>query len=201
MSKFLKINLLIKYLLILIILISVSSCDQSEKAEKKFGSGKVIVKVFSSLTCPHCANFHLQVIVELKKKYNDSSQVEFKHVSFPLDLAALNAEKIMYCFNNNEKRFDFLTEIYKNQKSWAVGSDIILINDSIKKIGKKLGLESTKMNKCLEDDKIQEKILNERISAQKKYKISSTPTIYINKKKYTGKHEFNAFEKEMVKEF
>ena len=141
------------------------------------------------------------MIVELKKKYNNSSQVEFKHVSFPLDLAALNAEKIMYCFNNNEKRFDFLTEIYKNQKSWAVGSDIILINDSIKKIGKKLGLESTKMNKCLEDDKIQEEILNERISAQKKYKISSTPTIYINKKKYTGKHEFNAFEKEMVKEF
>ena len=162
---------------------------------------KVVVKVFSSLTCPHCANFHLKVIVELKKKYNNSSQVEFKHVSFPLDLAALNAEKIMYCFNNNEKRFDFLTEIYKNQKSWAVGSDIVLINDSIKKIGKKLGLESAKMNKCLEDDKIQEEILNERISAQKKYKISSTPTIYINEKKYSGKHEFNAFEKEMAKEF
>ena len=82
-----------------------------------------------------------------------------------------------------------------------MGSDIVLINDSIKKIGKKLGLESAKMNKCLEDDKIQEEILNERISAQKKYKISSTPTIYINEKKYSGKHEFNAFEKEMAKEF
>ena len=37
--------------------------DKFEKAEKKFGSGKVIVKVFSSLTCPHCANFHLQVCI------------------------------------------------------------------------------------------------------------------------------------------
>ena len=40
------------------------------------------------------------------------------------------------------------------------------------------------MNKCLEDDELQDRILNERINAQKNYKISSTPTIYINDKKY-----------------
>ena len=30
---------------------------------------KVTVKVFSSLTCPHCANFHITVFDELKKDY------------------------------------------------------------------------------------------------------------------------------------
>ena len=34
---------------------------------------------------------------------------------------------------------------------------------------------------------------------QKKYKISSTPTIYINDKKYEGKHDFKSFRKKLEK--
>ena len=40
------------------------------------------------------------------------------------------------------------------------------------------------MKKCINNDKLTN--FNERIDAQKKYKISSTPTIYINDKKYEG---------------
>ena len=31
-------------------------------------NAKVTVKVFSSLTCPHCANFHTSVFENLKKE-------------------------------------------------------------------------------------------------------------------------------------
>ena len=48
------------------------------------------------------------------------------------------------------------------------------------------------MDKCLKNENVQDQILNERIEAQKKYKIQSTPTIYINEKKYEGKHKYNA---------
>jgi len=51
------------------------------------------------------------------------------------------------------------------------------------------------MDECLSNAKLQDRILNERIEAQKKYKISSTPTIYINNKKYEGKHNFKSFKK------
>ena len=40
------------------------------------------------------------------------------------------------------------------------------------------------MNKCLDNENSQDEILNERIEAQKKYNIQSTPTIFINEKKY-----------------
>ena len=49
------------------------------------------------------------------------------------------------------------------------------------------------------NEKTQELILNERIEAQKKYSISSTPTIYINDKKYEDKHEFKSFKKHIDK--
>ena len=32
---------------------------------------KVTVKVFSSLTCPHCATFHTSIFNKLKKEYID----------------------------------------------------------------------------------------------------------------------------------
>ena len=55
------------------------------------------------------------------------------------------------------------------------------------------------MSKCLNDDKAQDDILNQRIDAQKKYKIESTPTIVINEKKYTGKSNYEQFKKAIEK--
>ena len=52
-----------------------------------------------------------------------------------------------------------------------------------------------KMNTCLSDSKVQDEILNQRIEAQKKYKIDSTPTIIVNEKKYTNKLDFKTFKK------
>ena len=186
---------------VLIFFFSSTHLLASEKNILKIGSdnAKVTVKVFSSLTCPHCANFHEKIFDDLKREYIDNKKVKFEHHSFPLDLAALNAEKILRCTSDINLRFKLLSEIYKKQDSWAVGSDINKINNSLLEIGLGLNLDKTKMNICLNDEKIQEKILNERIAAQKKYKISSTPTIIINEKKYEDVHEFSNFKKKIEK--
>ena len=156
---------------------------------------KITVKVFSSLTCPHCANFHTAVFNNLKKDYIDKGLVRFEHHAFPLDLAALNAEVIVRCQTDNEKKFQLLEEIYKKQKFWAVGSDIKKINVLIKEVGLGFNLSDDKMEKCLNNSNAQDEILNQRIQAQKKYKIESTPTIIINEKKYTNKIDYKSFKK------
>ena len=176
----------------------------SVNAENKYleigeTNAKVVIKVFSSLTCPHCANFHQKIYKDLKKEFIDKGTVRFEHHSFPLDLAALNAEIIIRCQKDKNKRFQLLSEIYKKQNQWAVGSDINVINESIKKIGLDSGLSNKKMDNCLKNEIVQDKILNERIEAQKQFKIKSTPTIYINEKQYSGKHEYKFFKKAIEK--
>tara|TARA_Y100000591_G_scaffold132145_1_gene113260 strand:- start:37 stop:630 length:594 start_codon:yes stop_codon:yes gene_type:complete len=156
---------------------------------------KIVVKVFSSLTCPACANFHSEIYYELKKDFINSGLVKFEHHPFPLDLAALNAEIILRCIIKDEKKFELLGRIYKEQNLWAVGSDINRINDSIKKIGSEFDMKDDKMDSCLKNDKSQDEILSQRIEAQKKYKIQSTPTIFINEKKYSGKIDYKQFKK------
>ena len=110
----------------------------SSKAESKTlsigeESAKVTIKVFSSLTCPHCANFHIEIFENLKKDFIDKGLVKFEHHAFPLDLAALNAEIIVRCHTDNEKKFKLLEKMYTKQKLWAVGTDINKIKNLIKK--------------------------------------------------------------------
>ena len=96
-------------------------------------------------------------------------------------------------------KFELLTKIYDKQKKWAVGSDINKINEILIKIGSDSKINESKFKKCLENEKTQELILKERIKAQKEYNITSTPTIYINDKKYEDKHEFKSFKKQIDK--
>tara|TARA_B100001559_G_C16362580_1_gene558096 strand:+ start:323 stop:913 length:591 start_codon:yes stop_codon:yes gene_type:complete len=183
--------------LILIFIIFLSFASRADSKVMSMGNpdAKVTVKVFSSLTCPHCANFHTTVFNNLKKDYIDKGLVKFEHHAFPLDLAALNAEVVVRCQVNNKKKFELLEEIYKKQNFWAVGSDINKINDLIKKIGVKFNLSEEKMDACLNDNKAQDSILTERIEAQKKYKIDSTPTVIVNGKKYNNKVDYKTFKK------
>ena len=183
------------------LIISISFSTQADDNFLVIGNdnAKVIVKVFSSLTCPHCANFHKNIYEDLKKDYIDKKMVKFEHHSFPLDMAALNAEIVIRCHENSTKKFQLLSDLYEEQNNWAVGSDINYINKAIKKIGLNSGLENAKIDNCLKNEDTQNQILNERIEAQKKYKIQSTPTIFINDKKYEGKHNYKSFEKVLKK--
>ena len=190
------------YLLILFFILTqflISSNAYSETLKIGNKNAKITVKVFSSLTCPHCASFHKKIFEKLKVNYIDTNKVKFEHHAFPLDLAALNAEKIVRCASTPEVKFKLLHKMYDKQKIWAVGSDIEKINKKLIEIGIESKIDQNKLKKCLENEDTQDKILQERIEAQKNFNITSTPTIYINEKKYEDKHEFKSFKKQLDK--
>ena len=192
---------MIKLIYKIIFIIAVFFSVEAKSKEVGIGNinSKVTIKVFSSLTCPACANFHSKIFYQIKEEFIDKGLVRFEHHPFPLDLAALNAEIIVRCHVDNTKKFKLLGKIYEKQKLWAVGSDINKINDSIKKIGLESNLNNKDMDDCLKDENKQDEILNQRIDAQKKYEIESTPTILINEKKYKGKIEYIEFKKVLEK--
>lgn len=192
-----EINNFLKTVLVIFLFFTV----QAESKILSTGSpdAKVTVKVFSSLTCPHCASFHEVIFDKLKDEYIDKGLIRFEHHAFPLDLAALNAEVVLRCQTNNDTKFKLLGEIYKKQTFWAIGSDINKINSLIKKVGLDFDLTENKMDECLKNSDVQDEILNQRIEGQKKYKIEATPTIFINEKKYLGKVDYKSFKKVIEK--
>ena len=193
---------LIKIILFYFILSLKCFSDNSETNSNLIvlGQDKAIIKikVFSSLTCPHCANFHTKVVPEIKREYIDTGKVQLIFIDFPLDQVAFNASKILHCLDSKEQ-ITFLDIVYETQQKWTIGSDIDEINNNLKKIVKNLGISSTQFNKCLIDEAISDKILNSRIDANRKYSIDSTPTIVINEKKLEGSASFKNIEKEIEK--
>ena len=73
------------------------------------------------------------------------------------------------------------------------------INNNLKDVVKKLGINSNQFDKCINDEVIEDKILNGRIDGQKKYSINSTPTVIINEKKLKGPNSFESIKKEIEK--
>ena len=191
----LKLSILFKIFVIYLVI-----CFKAYADNPKLGSddAKIKIKVFSSLTCPHCASFHNKVVPEIKKNYVDSGKVQIIFIDFPLDQAAFNASKLLHCLDQKQK-INFLDTVYENQNSWTNGSNIDEINSNLKAIVENLGISSGQFDKCLNNEIISDKILNGRINGHQKYSINSTPTIIINEKKFEGSANFKSIKKKIEK--
>jgi protein-disulfide isomerase len=161
-------------------------------------NAKIKIYSYQSLTCPHCARFHVQIYPLLKKDYIDTGIVKIYFKHFPLDLAALNAAKIAQCVNK-EIRIPFLDHLYETQESWIKGEKIEDINQNLKKSVRKFGLNEYDFDKCLAFEDVENFVLNSRIEAVKKFKIKSTPTIVINDEIFKGTLEYKNLRKILEK--
>jgi len=155
---------------------------------------KIKIFVYSSLTCPHCASFHNNIYPLLKKNFIDNGIVKIYFKHFPLDLAALNASKILQC-TNKKNRLILLNHLYKNQEKWIQGEAIEEINKNLQNILNDLKISEVNFNKCLAMKDIEDFILNERIEAVKKHEINSTPSIIINDEKFKKAIEYKNLKK------
>ena len=173
-------------LLAIIVLGSFSNLNAEEIKRITVGNkdAKITIIAFESLTCSHCANFHKNVYPELKKEYLDTglAKIEFRH--FPLDIAAFNASKVAQC--NNDGNSDILESLYANQQKWVKGSSVEEANKYLQIFLKNEGF-SIDFESCVNNKNIEDFVLNDRIEGAKNFKISSTPTIIINNKKFEKK--------------
>ena len=184
--------------IVILLLSSCSPSDDNKKSENKTKTNieisgkiqriiigdknaKITIIAFESLTCSHCANFHKDVLPQLKKEYLDAglAKIEFRH--FPLDAAAFNASKISQCKNDGDSAI--LNSLYTNQQKWVKGSSVQEANENLKKFLTSEGFELN-FDKCINNKEIEDFVLNDRIDGAKNFKVNSTPTIVINNKKF-----------------
>ncbi len=189
------------FLVVLYLLLNeaVVKADNSQEIKRIFignENAKITIMAYESLTCSHCANFHIKILPELKKEYIDNGivKIEFRH--FPLDIAAFNASKITQC--KNDGKSEILNSLYLNQTEWVKGQSIEGINENLKNF-----LKSKKFNinfdECITNKKIEDFILNDRIEGVKKFKINATPTIIINNKKFEKSLNYKNLKKTLEK--
>jgi protein-disulfide isomerase len=143
----------------------------------------VTIIEYASLSCPHCAAFHREALEKLKAEYIDNKQVKFVHRDFPLNQPALTAGMFAICQAQDqkaefsEKYYNLLKALFKTQDSWAFDPKYI---EKLQSIAQLDGMTLDRFNSCINDKKLQERILSERMIAAKGLQIQSTPTFFIN---------------------
>lgn len=131
---------------------------------------------YSSMTCPHCAAFHKEVLPKIKAKYIDTGKAKYIIREFPLDNVAAAAFMLARCIDP-AKYFDFVDLLYANQEEWAFKDNPI---PGLQKFAKQVGFTEDKFNECLKDPKLLKHVEWVRDRASKQFGVKATPTFFIN---------------------
>ena len=162
----------------------------AEPAEMSLGDADAPVTIieYASLTCPHCAEFHTEVLPGLKERYIAPGKVRLVYRDFPLDQRALAAATLAHCAGS-DRYFGFLDVLFQSQDRWARADDL----GPLLQLGRLAGLSEEQMNACLADQELQDAILKERLDGQDQFDISSTPSFVIDGETYAGSRDVEGF--------
>jgi protein-disulfide isomerase len=160
--------------------------DKVEVASDETILGKIDAPVtiveYASMTCPHCAQFHNSVLPAIKSEFIEKGHVRLVFRDFPLDNLALTASVVARCAGR-ERYFPFVDALFASQNKWARDRNPMAALSRIARLG---GMSQADFDSCLKKKEVAEKVLEQRLEADKTYGVRSTPTIIVNGDLYGG---------------
>jgi protein-disulfide isomerase len=174
--------------------------DQAELAKAGpagdvvLGSDKAPVTVieYASMTCPHCAHFSTTTFPELQKRYIDTGKVRFIFREFPLDALAAAGFMLARCAGK-DKFLPVIEALFTKQPEWMVKEPIA----PLREIAKQFGFTEQSFDACLANQKVLDDIQEVRDRAATKLGVNSTPTFFINGKRFVGDQSIETMAKEI----
>jgi protein-disulfide isomerase len=141
----------------------------------------VTIVEYASMTCSHCAHFHVTTMPELKAKYIDTGKVRLIFREFPFDPRAEAGFMLARCSNDNY--FPMVDVLFKQQQNWA---SVENAKDALLQISKLAGFSQESFEACLTDQKLLDDVRAVQKRGSDEFKVDSTPTFFINGNTYKG---------------
>lgn len=163
----------------------------SMMSDKVIGQSDAPITIieYSSLTCPHCAAFHTDLLPLLQAGYLDTGKAKLIYRDYPLDVTALDAAMVARC--SGDRYFDVLGRLYQSQSTWAQASSLAA---ALKQVVAPVGMTSAVVDACLADKDLQNAILAMESTGTGTFGVRATPTFIINGQKYEGAPSWSDFQ-------
>lgn len=149
----------------------------------------VTITEYSSLTCPHCADFHADTLPELKKTYIDTGRAKLVFRDFPLDPLALAGALVARCAPEGVY-FKLLDILFARQGEWARAENPV---EALKQYGRLSGMSDASLDACLKNEDLLKAIQDVQKQANEGLGINSTPSFVIDGQLVTGARSADAF--------
>jgi protein-disulfide isomerase len=145
---------------------------------------------YSSMTCPHCAAFHKEVLPAIKSKYIDTGKVKYIIREFPLDNVAATAAMLARCVEP-ARYYDFVDMLYSRQEDWAYKDQPL---PELQKLSKQAGFTEERFKQCSSDEKTLNYISWVRDRGNKQFGVRATPSFFVNGKRIKGAATIQKFD-------
>lgn len=158
------------------------------------GDNNAILTVveYSSLSCPHCAHFHETVWPTIEKEFVTTGKVKWVVRHFPLNDPAMKASELVECAGQNGlKRENFIKVLFDMQAQWAFDETGYL--KDLKQLASVGGVDSAQFDSCMADKSLETKVLTMRQEAADKLHVNSTPSFFVDGKKFSGEPTVEGF--------
>ena len=163
--------------------------------EKDFVIGnedaKITIIEYASLSCSHCADFHVNTLETLKKEYIDTGKVKMVFRDYPFNYPALLGSMVLRCIPENY-RYDYMNALFKLQTDWVNKKNKKTIQE-LYKIMQSGGMTKEEYDACIYNTELENEILKGVMEAQNQFNIKSTPSFIINGKLIEGNKSIKEF--------
>ena len=158
--------------------------ERSRPFEISYGDGDAPVTMieYASLTCGSCKYFHAEAVKPLEPSYIRNGQVRYVFRHYPLNAPALDGALLLTCLPS-ERAKPVIDTLFANQDIWAVADDP---RSHLRDYFTAAGMSGADIERCLNNDEQKEALAAEQQKAREALNISSTPTVFINGRLYSG---------------
>lgn len=145
---------------------------------------------YASLTCPHCASWHIQVWPRLRSEYVDTGKVKFVFREVYFDRFGLWGAMLARC--DRTRYFGIVDLLLKTQRDWSRAGDPAAIVGAMRRVGAQAGLSAEMMDQCLSDGTLAESLVATYQENAQRHNVTGTPTFVIQGTTY-GNMGFDQF--------
>ena len=143
---------------------------------------KVTIVEYASMTCPHCRHFHEATLPAITEKYLNTGKARLVLREFPFDPRATAAFMLARC-SGDDKYYAMVSALFQQQDNWAGAEDA---KAALLQLARLAGFSQESFEKCLSDQALLNNVNAVRERGTKDFGVESTPTFFINGKKYAG---------------
>ena len=131
---------------------------------------------YSSLSCPHCAHFHNEVLPDLQKEFIEKGKAKLVFRHFPLNEPALRAAELVNCASALQKQ-NLIKALFDKQGDWGFTESFL---KELKPIAAAAGIDAATFDSCVANKAGEDRILDVRKLAATVGKVNSTPSFFVN---------------------
>jgi protein-disulfide isomerase len=154
----------------------------------------ITIGEYASVTCPHCAEFHLTAFPELKRRLIDTGRARFILREFPFDPLAIAGFALARCASDGvgddaasapadrtRRYYAMIDTLFQQQKIWVVPQPM----KPLLRISEQAGFTEQSFKDCLNNQTVLRGIDDVRRRAEKSG-VDATPAFFINGTRMRG---------------